>query len=613
MSLRRKLLLAQTPVFVALAVAAGAVLYAAVHFGSAPSEILFENFRSFDAGRGMLHAVEAIDALKIGAQRHGEALSRADVQPLADAFERELRLQESNVTEHGEQEATADLRRLWTAYLGDLDAMAAPGGSSLHHRRSMDLRAAIQRILQLNRDAMLRKGERARSQARSIGMALTGATAIALVLALLISATWVRRMLAPLRVLARAVERMASGDFDARIRVEGDDEVSSLAASFNGMAESLASYRQSSLGELLEANNRLESVMDSLVDAVVVYGLDGAPAAHNRVAARLLRDGFELDRLPTPLQETVRDAFERVRRSGEAVEALSLEAAVEVPAAPAPRWITVGASPIRARGEILSGVAVSLRDVSRAVRVEGFNGDLVAAAAHELRTPLTSLHMAVHLCLEQAAGPLTDRQLDLLSVARQDCERLQTVVDELLEMARLESGAARLAYADVNVGDLVAGAVARNEARARDAGKSLIALPGDTLQTVRGDQARLILVLDNLIDNAFRHATGGHRVAVGFESETDGVRIYVDDDGPGVPDEFRERVFAKFFRAPGTEKPGSGLGLSIVRDVVRAHGGEVGVESSGMGGARFWLRLPTAERRPGAAHEPSGSPSPPLS
>jgi signal transduction histidine kinase len=218
--------------------------------------------------------------------------------------------------------------------------------------------------------------------------------------------------------------------------------------------------------------------------------------------------------------------------------------------------------------------------------------------------------MAVHLCLERAAGPVTDQQLDLLSTARQDCERLESVVEELLEMARLESGVARLSRSTVNVGELVRDALSRHEASARRRGTTLEADPGDSLLSVQADFSMLGRVLDNLIENGLLHSGDGGRVAIGFERISGSVRVFVDDAGPGIPLEWRERVFSKFFRVPGTTNQGSGLGLSIVADIVRAHGGEIGVDDSPLGGARFWFSIPVKSREPGAQGVESGSAPP---
>jgi signal transduction histidine kinase len=591
MKLRAKLAVAQLPLVLALAVTAAAALYGAARFGAAPGEILYENFRSFDAAHGMSRALDAIDREMVAATLSGEPLARQQIAEAVSRFERELSVAENNITETGEAEALERLRAAWETYRDDLDGVGRDKLAA-HRAPAAELHDAVDAIVGINRDAMGEKSETARSEAARIGTALAVTAVVAFVLAILIAGARVRRILAPIRVLERAVPRVAEGDFDAKIRIAGDDEVASLSESFNAMAARLVEYRESSLGELLEANSRLESVMDSLADAVVVYGVDGVPTANNRMASGLLGEHTGIDRMPDDLQTAARAAFDQVRQTAEPHEPTSLEAAVEVPTNP-PRWILASATPvIDARG--LSGVTVAFRDVTRSRRLEGFKGDLVSAAAHELRTPLTSLHMAVHLCLEEAAGPISDRQRDLLAAARQDCERLQLVVEELLEMARLESGAARLAQMKLIVSEQVREAVGRNQSTARRRGCELAMIPGDSLLAVRADPARLGHVLDNLIANAMIHAGGG-RIEVAFEEAGDSIRVTVDDAGHGVPEHLRDRVFSKFFRVPGTAKRGSGLGLSIVADIVRAHNGAVGVETSALGGARFWFTIPTPQ------------------
>lgn len=598
MNLRRKLFLAQTPLIVTLLAIAGGALLAAVRFGAAPAAILHENFRSFDAGRSMLHAADNIDQRVSSASLVGNVLAPAALAEPIASFERQLVLQERNITEQGEREATEQLRRAWNAYRAELVRARSTERVALERKRSRELRRAVERILQMNRDAMRKKSERALREAKRISALLTATALVMFLVAGLVSAAWIRRILAPIRVLERGVQRLAAGDFDAQIRCGGSDEIASLSNSFNDMALRLGKYRRSSLGELLDANNRLESVMDSLADAVIVYDLAGAVITRNQAATRLLGESLEFDTLPEGLEDAVREAFDRVRHSGESHEPVSLDAAVELSVPPAPRWLLVSATPVRSRREALAGVSVALRDVTRSRRIEGFKGDLVAAAAHELRTPLTSLHMAVHLCLEQTAGPLTDRQQDLLVTARQDCERLQAVVEELLEMARLESGATLLGRSPLKVAEFMRDAFIRRAPQAEQRGIRLEAVPGDVQLTLWADGSRLERVLDNLLDNAFLHAGDGGRVALGFERYADSVRFTVDDTGPGVPPELKDRVFQKFFRVPGTTKQGSGLGLSIVDDIVRAHGGAVGVDASSLGGARFWFSIPLEPQAP---------------
>lgn len=593
MKLRTKLLLAHTPVLAALVVIVVAAAYIAWRLGDAPGSILHENFRSFDAGRGMLVAIDAIDRDVLAPPWRRADEPRDAINEQRAAFEHELELQRGNITEDGELEATGRLEAAWQAYVLGLPSTTDREALEGHAHRSYALRRAVDAIMQLNRDAMHHKSQTVEHDAERIVTQLVATAVAGLVLALVVTGAWLRRVLSPLRTVEQAVHRVGGGDFETRLEIAGDDEVASLARAFDEMARRLDGYRKSSLGELLHANNRLESVMDSLADAVIVYDLAGAVVSHNRVAEELLGPSMGL---AEGLAEAVEEAIARVRADGEAYLPTALHAAVEVQGPRGPCWVMVGATPVRAPSGVMEGVTVALRDVTKTRRMEGFRADLVATAAHELKTPLTSLHMAVHLCLEGAAGPLSERQLDLMHGARQDCQRLQNVVDELVEMAKLESGSARLAPVPVPVRELVADAIARHEGEARRQGTTLDAVPGDISPMVNVDPEQIRHVFDNVIENAIKYGGEGGRVRIEVHEQTDGVHVLVDDAGPGIPADMRERVFAKFVRVPGTGKRGSGLGLNIVRDVVTAHGGTIGIEGSPLGGTRVWFVLPRADR-----------------
>jgi len=240
------------------------------------------------------------------------------------------------------------------------------------------------------------------------------------------------------------------------------------------------------------------------------------------------------------------------------------------------------------------GVTVILQDVTRLRRFDELKNDVVATVAHEFRTPLTSLRMAIHLCLEGRAGPLTPKQGELLYAGRDDCERLQHMVDDLLDLARLQSGKADLAIEPLQVATLLQDSRENHLADARHAGIDIDTDLVIDLPDVQADRERVALVLSNLIANAIRHSPSGGQVSLGASAEDDAVRFEVRDSGPGVPPELRERIFDRFFRAPGEPPGGSGLGLSIAKEIVEAHGGQIGVTGDPGRGATFWFTLPTS-------------------
>jgi signal transduction histidine kinase len=202
--------------------------------------------------------------------------------------------------------------------------------------------------------------------------------------------------------------------------------------------------------------------------------------------------------------------------------------------------------------------------------------------------------MAIHLCAEGIAGALTEKQADLLFTARDECERLQTIVDELLAASRLSAGKLVLHRATVPVEALVDGIVAamRPTAEARQVQLRAQAMPG--LGDVSVDREQLNIVLSNLVTNAINHSPVGGAVTLGGRRLDGVIEVEVRDEGPGLAKEYQSAVFEPHFQAPGGRHGSAGLGLTIAKRVVEEHGGEIGVESDPGSGARFWFRLPAA-------------------
>jgi two-component system, NtrC family, sensor histidine kinase KinB len=281
-----------------------------------------------------------------------------------------------------------------------------------------------------------------------------------------------------------------------------------------------------------------------------------------------------------------------------------LEDAVCVPAPGTDRFLLPRGEPVYEPGGGIVAATVLLQDVTRLRRFDELRDDLVASVAHQFRTPLTSLRMAVHLCLEGSAGPLTEKQADLLQAAREESERLQTMVDELLDLARLQGVGIELAREAVGADALLATARRNAEAQAASRGVELAIDPVPAQVDVFADPERVQLVFANLLENAIRHSPPGGRVQLAAFPRDGGVRFEVGDQGPGIAPEHQGRIFEKFVRLPGAPPGGAGIGLSLARDVVHAHGGEIGVLSEPERGATFWFTLPRTPALPDPAQTP---------
>jgi len=585
-TLRSKLLLAQAPLVLALLLVSAAGSSITSSLGRASHRILKDNYRSVLAMQRMKDALRRMDEGALLGDRREADRAR---------FAEELAVQEGNITEPGEREATARLHAAWDEYRQGLDRGLA---TDSRLQRSERVHQAIDVILALNQDAMVRKSDEADRTARRFDAILIAAAIAGFILAVYATATLTTRLLRPVSVLGQAARRIGEGDLVARARVEGKDEIAQLSREFNTMADRLQQYRQSSLGELIEAQQASQAAIDSLPDPVLVLSSDGKVLNVNQAAETLLR--VEVGRDPlSGLPPALREAVDKVRAhifGGKGAYApRGLEEAIRVEGDGGGRALLPRATPLYSEQGNVTGATIVLQDVTRLLRFDELKNDLVATVAHEFRTPLTSMRMAVHILLEGTVGPLNEKQLDLVSAARDDSERLQGIVEDLLDLSRIEAGKVEVSLTALPAKSIVDAALDGKVQSAGDAGLKVEEELVEPVLPVLVDPERIGLVFDNLIGNAVRHSPKGGRILVRARPESGFVRFEVEDQGPGIPPEYQQRVFEKFFRMPGTKGEGIGLGLYISREIVAAHGGQMGVDSEPGHGSRFWftLRVPS--------------------
>ncbi len=612
MTLRAKLLAAQAPLVLVLVVFGYATAKTLTTLGNSPELILKDNYRSVLAAERMLDALERLQDVALARATGRPADDRAAAR-LAEGFEGELSAQEHNITEAGEDAVTRRLRERWTRYRGAFDQVArpAPAAGLSRYFEVLDpaaerVREAAREILALNQDAMGRKSDGARRLAERNVTIVVGTTIAVLVLGLVSSLALTARLLRPLKVLSGTVRRIGEGDLEARARVTGKDEIAALAQEFNTMADGLAEYRRSSLGELLQAQQASQAAIDSLPDPVLVLDAAGGVINLNGAAESMLHMGAggtagSVAALEPDLRAVVERVREHVASGHGAYVPRGFEEAVRVSSAEGDRHLLPRATPLYSEQGVVVGTTIVLQDVTRLMRFDELKNDLVATVAHEFRTPLTSLRMAIHLCAQELVGPLTEKQADLMAAGREDCERLQSIVDDLLDLSRIQAGRMSLEVAPLDAGGLLEAAAGSLRSAADAAGVSLAVSPPATPLAVQADPERAQLVLTNLIANAIRHTPAGGRVEVQASVAGELARFEVRDTGEGIAREHRDRIFEKFYRVPGARSGGVGLGLYIAREIVNAHGGELGVESEPGRGSTFWFTLRLAAGRvPGA-------------
>lgn len=316
------------------------------------------------------------------------------------------------------------------------------------------------------------------------------------------------------------------------------------------------------------------------------------PAAESILNAQpaTLADAFIYDICPAPQSSELKAAFRHLSRAQASEQAFH-----EVTADFHGRTIECSTYPIHSADRMMIGAVILLRDVSREVDLARDMTEFAATVAHELRTPLTSLKGSIGLILGGAAGDVSDndRLRTLLGIAARNSDRLIRLVDDMLEMAQVETGAMCLRLRVVTIDACVLRAVEETKALAEERQVKLITKVNGNIPPVVADQDRIEQVVVNLLSNAIKFSPTGGTVRTRVKAIRSHVEVEVIDQGPGVPDEDREHIFDKFYRgAAGATEPGTGLGLAISKAIIDQHGGRIYLRGSKKPGSVFVFTLP---------------------
>jgi PAS domain S-box-containing protein len=571
-------------------------------YSQAIDRVLSENYRSVVYGQKMLEALDDLtadaQAVAFGRAAVDEALTRRQ-QAARQLFEDNLDLEHHNVTLPGEQEAADHLSAVWGGYTKQLDVVMKPGQLEVDRRASYDalitqrneVKPAAQRIIDMNLENMVSVDGQAKTWASRSKMALCLLLLLGLGLGLVIIVLAGRWILRPIRTLTQSVREVEAGNLNLVVRVKTRDEVGQLAEAFNSMAAKLRAFRETDQAKLLRTQQTTQRAIDSLPDGVAVISPEGVIELANGAAARLfgLKPGVVVRELGLAW---LAELFGAVRDQQRSYEPQGYQNALQVFDNGTEKFFLPQGVPIKDAAGRLAGVTLVLIDVTRLRQIDEVKSSLVSTVSHELRTPLTSIRLANHLLLSDRIGPLSPKQTEVVMESRDNADRLQKIIDNLLDMSRMEAGSAALEMTVLRPHELATEAADQVRSSAQGKGIELRVDVPLELPRVRADRTRIHHVLLNLLSNALRYTSPGGRIEVAATSQDGLVEFSVKDTGQGIPKEYQPRIFERFFRAPGQPGGGVGLGLAIAREIVQAHGGTIRVESTEGQGATFRFTLP---------------------
>ncbi len=466
MTLKKKILTGYGVAFTLMVLVVAWAVTNLVSLGRATDAILSENYRSILAAENMVDALERQDSgtllLFLGEKEKGIEQFREN----ESVFLEWLARAKDNITIQGETELVQSIETNYSAYRKQFSALTdfrETNNAALEPAHYQDkaylpfiqVREACVGLRNLNEETMYAASLGAGALARRAIWSTALVAASALIVALMFSLFLAERIVQPIRRFMEASRRISSGDYSVQVPLKTGDELGHLAREFNQMSLQLGRYHEMNIDQIIAEKNKGEAILSSIEDGLVVFDIQLKVAGINPAARRMLKLEFTesstlrcMDILP---DQQVCDLIHKTVETGAQPNIPDEQRIIVLPDGEDTMHCFFSVTAIRGRDRNLSGIVLLLRDVTRLKEVERLKSEFVMAASHELRTPLTSLGMSVDLLMEHAAAGLAEKDRDLLQAAHEEVHRMKALINDLLDLSKIEAGRIELEFESVSV------------------------------------------------------------------------------------------------------------------------------------------------------------------
>jgi NtrC-family two-component system sensor histidine kinase KinB len=534
--------------------------------------ILVANYNTLEYTRNILSALD------------DTTLSRYEI------FEENLKKQEENITEYGEFESTMDLRSLYEKYKAG------------QHDKPMliAIRAQIYKIMELNMLAIQRKSDLAKQTAFNTNFWIAGTGTLCFLIAFILLLNLPSSIANPIKELTESIKEIAAGNYKERVHFESRSEFGELAESFNTMAEKLEEFNHSSLAKIMVEKKRIETLINNMHDPVIgldenlkvifaneqatkIMGLQSTPTFgdfapnltfKNELMRHLVKD------LTEPLMVNAMKKNEPLKIYADGKESYFEK-----------EILHISILPTGEKNEVLIGHVIILRNVTEYKELDSAKTNFIANISHEFKTPISSIKMSLQLLENEHTGKLNKEQHKLMESIKEDADRLLKITTELLNMTQVESGNIQLNIMPSNPVDILNYAVNTVKTQAEQKKIKLEISYPDKLPRVMADSEKTAWVLTNLMSNAIRYSFLNSRILIRINEDKEKLTFEVKDTGQGIDPQYKDKIFDRYFRIPGSQKEGTGLGLAISKEFIEAEGGQISMASEIGEGSTFWVTL----------------------
>ncbi|HWZ02674.1 MAG TPA: ATP-binding protein [Mucilaginibacter sp.] len=566
MTIKNKLRIGISFLFLLAIICCGLSIYYVNRLSDDEKNILKDNYESVQYTKYICVAIDASTGMLNSQQ--------------INVIEKNLYAEEHDITEPGEGKLAATLRSKFEALkkVTAGDAVAA----GLH----ADIRQLSYGIMQLNMTAIERKYASATSSSNSATLIMAFVGSFLFLVAFSFVVNFPGYIANPIKELTESIKEVSKRNYHQQLNFKSNDEFGELGQAFNTMTTKLDEYEHSNLANILFEKKRIETIINSMHDAIIGLDEKSFIIFANEVACTMIG---------IPEHGLVGRSAPEVSQENDLLRNLLIsdQQKMKIFADGRESYYTKEVFPVLNREKVI-GKVIILKNITEFQQLDDAKTNFIATISHELKTPISSIKMSLKLLEDDRIGSVNPEQRQLLENIDEDARRLLQITGELLDMAQVETGKLQLNFGKTHPGNIVDYAVKALKTTAEQKQVTINVQCDQNLPDVRADLDKTTWVLINLLSNAIKYSREKSAVDLVVKIyKADEIEFSVQDHGRGIDQRYLSRIFDRYFKVPGatTEQTGTGLGLAIAKDFIEAQAGKIGVESEIGEGSRFYFTL----------------------
>lgn len=568
--------------------------------------LMVNNYKSINASNNMLTALEKENSAILD-YIHGNKSEGIDsFYTSNDIFYKWFNTEYNNITEAGEAQHNENVKKYYIQYIklfSNLQLISSSGeGNAVKYYQSdilpvyLQIEKELKDISLINEQAMFKSKNAVTEDTYKYLYIIIALSVVAVFAGLFISWFFVNKLLKPISMLTETMKSVKEGNLDKQTPILSNDEIGDLTREFNNMTKRLKGFESSTMGKLMLEKNKSIAIVKSISDPLIVLDTNFKVILLNDACEKFFNidEGKMLNR---HFLEAIHDGDLYAYISGVVEDGKEHdEKIISLQSGNKNYYFNIVVNVVQDEDAKMNGIVLLFQNVTQLKQLEKVKTDFISTVSHEFKTPLTSIMIASSLMTKDNVGTLNEKQSKIVSTIKEDTERLSTLITDLLELSKIQSDKSIFSMELCSIEDIILASVKTLHEQAESKKINLYYKVEDNLPKVNVDFEKITWVINNLVSNSLKHTNSGDEISISAVLRNGKIYTIVKDTGIGIPEEFQEKIFDKFVQISesDSESTGSGLGLTIAKEIIEAHDGNIWCESKLGLGSTFTFTLPVA-------------------